>query len=67
MQTIREQIEPHLRAAGIKPTAEAVGIHRVMLQDWIAGRRDLHGDRIEALCRHLGLELVIRRPRKRRQ
>jgi len=65
MPTIREQIEPYLRAAGIKPTAEASGVNRVSLQHWLAGRRRLADTQIEAVCRVLRLKIKIGQGRRR--
>lgn len=53
--TIREQIEPALRAAGFAPTARATGIRRASLHNWLAGGQTLSDRQIEALAAHLGL------------
>lgn len=62
--TIRSQIEPHLRAAGIKPTAEAAEIHRVSLQRWLAGEQTISDEQIERLVKALELQVIITKRRK---
>lgn len=63
MPTIREQIEPHIRAATVAATARASGVNRVSLQNWLAGRRRLADTQIEAVCRALRLKIKIGRRR----
>lgn len=76
--TIREQIEPHLRAAGIKPTAEAAAAAlgtapaslRAGLQAWLAGRQGISDRQLEAIASALGLALQVSpaaRGRRRRR
>jgi len=57
---IRGQLEPHLRRAGIRPTARAIGVDHAVLHRWLAGSGTLRDHHVEALCRQLGLTLVVR-------
>lgn len=64
--TIREQIEPHIRAATVAATARAAGVYRENIQQWLAGKRRMSDQQIEAICRVLGLEIVVRRAARRK-
>lgn len=68
MKSLREQLEPHVREAGIAPTARAIGVAPPHVSMWLAGKRDLGGglERLEALAGFLGLEVSVR-PRARRR
>ncbi|MCC6660048.1 MAG: hypothetical protein IT437_04090 [Phycisphaerales bacterium] len=65
--TIREQIEPHLRAAGIKPTAEAAAAAlgmapaslRAGLHAWLAGGQAINDRQLEAVAAALGLMIRV--------
>lgn len=62
--TIREQLEPLIREAGVNETARIAEIPPARLYDWFAGRRDLYGERIEAVARAVGYELKLVRVRR---
>lgn len=57
--TIRDQLEQPIRAAGIGPTARAVGLDRANLSRWLAGRGRMADEHVEAICRHLKLTIRI--------
>lgn len=63
---IRDQLETPMREVGISEVARRSGVHRPLLSAWLAGRRRINIENLEAVCEALGLEVIIRpRPRKR--
>lgn len=60
--TIRAQLAHHVRAAGLRKTADAINLDPATLSRFIAGKGTLRAHHIEALCQQLGLTLTIERP-----
>lgn len=59
--TIREQLEPPLRAAGVKPTCAAAGVPYPTVFRWLRGGCSLSDRHIEALAGVLGLKIRVSR------
>lgn len=59
MQTIREQLEPLIREAGVNEVARRAGIPPARLYDWFAGRRDLYAERLEAVAAAVGRRVKL--------
>lgn len=66
MSTIREQLEPLIREAGVNEVSRRAGIPAPRLYDWFAGRRDLYTERLEAVAKAVGRPLQLRPKRVQR-
>lgn len=61
---IIKQIEPYLRAYGLKQMERDHGFHQPDLSNWINGVSDITATSAEALVKALDLEIIVR-PRRR--
>lgn len=59
MSTIREQLIPLIRAAGVRKTAMRVGLHHGTLIGWMKGTRNINVHALERLVQYLGLAMRI--------
>lgn len=63
-KSLREQLEPLIRAAGVNEIADRAGVPRARLYDWFAGRRDMYAERVDSIIKALGAQATIK-PAKR--
>jgi hypothetical protein len=59
--SLRAQLEPLIRAAGIRKTAHHLGIHHSTLIAWMRGSRRMSSEAIDRLVKYLGLVVRIER------
>lgn len=62
--TLRDQLEPPLRAAGVKPTCAAAGVPYPTVFRWLRGAGNLTDRHVEALAGVLGLKIRVSRRRR---
>lgn len=53
------QLEPLIRAAGIRKVARRSGVPVTRIHDWLSGRRPVYLHRVEAIAEVVGVRLVF--------
>jgi AcrR family transcriptional regulator len=66
-KSLREQLDPLIRAAGVNEIADRAGVPRARIYDWFAGRRDMYAERVDSIIEALGVEAVIKPPKRSRK
>lgn len=59
MKGIREQLEPLIRAAGVREVARRSGVPQPRLSEWLNGRANLTVARAEAVAAAVGAEVRV--------
>jgi len=63
-QTIRSTLAPLIREHGVLKTAREAGLDKSELSAWLTGRvknpRFMRDDKLDRICRALGVQLVLR-------
>ena len=59
MDAIRKKLEPVVRAHGIKPAADAVGVSNASVHRWLAGNASLSFEKVQQLAGVLGYKLTV--------
>ncbi|GMV72858.1 MAG: hypothetical protein AMXMBFR77_26950 [Phycisphaerales bacterium] len=60
MSSLREQIEPFVREIGLREVARRSGVPNTRISEWLSGRRDMYGHRIDAIAAACGLTISVR-------
>lgn len=60
MTSIRDQLEPLIRAAGVREVARRAGIPQPRLSEWLNGRANLTVARAEAVAAAVGATIRVR-------
>ena len=60
METLSEQLKDAIRESGVSvpEIASACGIHRQVIDRFLAGQRGIHLDSADRLAAYLGLKLI---------
>lgn len=61
MPSLREQLEPHIRAFGVGRLADATGIRGPNISEFLHGKRSMREENLTKMATALGFEIVIRR------
>lgn len=59
MTSVRDQLEPLIRAAGVREVARRAGIPQPRLSEWLNGRANLTVARAEVLAAAVGAEVRV--------